>query len=71
MSYYAGLKGEPKKPHFSKFDVHFSREPLVPSTPSPEKDSLLEPTVHEKIAYQILKNEGFFGSPFILNLFYS
>ena len=35
------------------------------STPSPEKDTLFGPTVHEKIAYQILKMEGFFGSPFI------
>ena len=34
------------------------------STPSPEKDSLLGPTVHKKIAYQILKMEFFFGSPF-------
>ena len=34
------------------------------STPSPEKDSLFGPTVHKKIAYQILKKEVFFGSPF-------
>ena len=36
-------------------------------TPSPEKDSLLRPTVHEKIVYQILKKEFFFASPFIYN----
>ena len=35
------------------------------STLSPEKHSVLGPTVHEKIAYQILKMEVFFGSPFI------
>ena len=34
------------------------------STPSPEKDTLFEPTVQEKIAYQIFKMEGFFGTPF-------
>ena len=34
------------------------------STPSPEKHSLLGLTVHEKIAYKILKMEVFFGSPF-------
>ena len=34
------------------------------STPSPEKDTLFGPTVHEKIAYQILKWEVFFGTPF-------
>ena len=30
------------------------------STPSPEKDTLFGPTVHEKIAYQILKKRRFF-----------
>ena len=30
------------------------------SIPSPEKDSLLGPTVYKKIAYQILKKGGFF-----------
>ena len=34
------------------------------STPSPEKDSLLGPMVHKKIARQILKKEAFFGQPF-------
>ena len=37
------------------------------STQSPEKDSLLGPTVHEKIAYQNLKRDGFFGPPFTSN----
>ena len=32
------------------------------STPSPEKDSLLGQLVHEKIAYQNLKHDGFFGT---------
>ena len=60
-----------QKPALSKFDVQFSREPLVQgglgvliSTPSPEKESLLGPTVREKIAYQILKEDCFFGPPF-------
>ena len=35
------------------------------STLSPEKDSLLGLMVQEKIAHQILKNEGFFGQPFM------
>ena len=34
------------------------------STLSPEKDSLLGLMFQEKIAHQILKNEGFFGQPF-------
>ena len=34
------------------------------STQSPEKDSLLGPTVHEKIAYQNLKRDIFFWPPF-------
>ena len=34
------------------------------STSSPEKDSLLAPMVHEKIAHEILKKEFFFGQPF-------
>ena len=33
------------------------------STPSPEKDTLFGPTVHEKIAYQILKMEFFLVHP--------
>ena len=47
------------------------------STPSPEKDSLLGPTVHKKIEYQNLKGDVFFAGPFnnclisyfILNVF--
>ena len=34
-------------------------------TPSPEKDNLLRPMVHEKIVYQILKKEGFLPHPLI------
>ena len=34
------------------------------STPSPEKDSLLGPTVHKKIEYQNLKGDVFFAGPF-------
>ena len=51
--------------------MQFSREILVPgdfsglsvlmSRQSPEKDNPLGPTVQEKIAYKIFKNEGFFG----------
>ena len=36
------------------------------STPSPEKDSLLGPTVHKKIEYQNLKGDVFFAGPFII-----
>ena len=45
--------------------VSFSGLGVLMSTPSPEKDTLFGPTVHEKIAYQILKMEGFFGTPFM------
>ena len=34
------------------------------STPSPETDSLLGPTVHKKIEYQNLKEDVFFAGPF-------
>ena len=43
--------------------VSFSGLEVLISTPSPEKDTLFRPTVHEKIAYQILKMEFFFGLP--------
>ena len=36
------------------------------STLSPEKDSLLVPKDHEKIAHQILKNEGFWITLYLL-----
>ena len=45
--------------------MSFSGLGVLISRPSPEKDSLLGPTVHEQLAHQILKKEGFFGSPFI------
>ena len=55
------LKGPAKKCHLSNFDIQFSLLTVGPmSTPSPEKDSLLGPTVHEQLAHQILKKEGFF-----------
>ena len=38
---------------------------LLMSTPSPEKDSLLGPSVHEKIAYQNLKHDGFFTTLYV------
>ena len=37
-------------------------------TPSAEKDSLLRPTVHEKIVYQILKKEFFLPHPLYLDI---
>ena len=39
------------------------------STPSPEKDSLLGQLVREKIAYQNLKWDIFFGPPFSYHTF--
>ena len=45
--------------------MSFSGLAVLMSTPSPEKDSLLGPTVQEKIGDKILKMEVFFGSPFI------
>ena len=70
------LKGEPKKNSIFKIwcaiwswtvdprRVSFSGLGVLISRPSPEKDSLLGPTVHEQLAHQILKVEVFFGSPF-------
>ena len=40
------------------------------SIPSPEKDSLLGPTVYKKIVHQILKKEVFFGQPFNVDQYY-
>ena len=42
---------------------------LAISTPSPKKDTLFGPTVHEKIAYQILKKEGFFWFTLYINTY--
>ena len=36
------------------------------STPSPEKDSLLGPTVHTEIENQNLKGDVFIAGPFII-----
>ena len=44
--------------------LSFSGLDVLISTPSPEKDSLLGPTVHEKIALEILISHIFFGTPF-------
>ena len=66
------IKGGPKKRHVSNFDMQFFREPIVLGG-CPFQDleyslvlkvlkSLLGPTVHEKIAYQNLKHDGFFGT---------
>ena len=41
--------------------LSFSQLGLLMSTPSPEKDSFLGPTVPMQIAPQILKNEGFYN----------
>ena len=43
---------------------------VLMSTPSPEKDTLFGPTVHEKIAYQILKKVFFFGTHFTTLIIY-
>ena len=48
--------------------LSFSGHGVLISTPSPDKGSLLGQMVREKIAYQILKKEGFFGPPFITDL---
>ena len=73
------IKGGPKKMSRFKFwyaifswthcprRLSFSGLGVLISTQSPEKDSLLGPTVHEKIAYQNLKRDIFFGPPFRMN----
>ena len=73
------IKGGAKKTSFFKIwytifswtvglkRLSFSGLGVLMRTPSPEKDSLLRPTVHEKIVDQILKKEGFFAPPFIQN----
>ena len=60
------IKGEQKTLLFENLMCNFlmnrwSQEAvlLLISTPSPEKDSLLGPNFHEKIAHQILKKEVF------------
>ena len=70
------IKGAPKKLSIFKIwyaifswtvgpkRVSFSGLWVLMSTPSPDKDTLFGPTVHKKIAYQILKMEFFFGTPF-------
>ena len=74
---YPNIKGYPKKPSFFKIwcaiflwtvgprRLSFSGLNVLISTPRPEKDSLLGPTVHEKITHQILKNDFFLDNPLL------
>ena len=48
--------------------MSFSGLGLLISTPSPEKDSLLGPNVHEQIAHEILKKEVFIAPKIIKTL---
>ena len=47
--------------------LSFSGLGVLISTSSPEKDSLLAPMVHEKIAHEILKKEGFLDNPLLFH----
>ena len=74
------IKGEPKKTSFFKIwcaicswtvgprRLSFSGHGVLISRPSPEKDSLLGPTVHEQLAHQILKKEVFIAPKIIKTL---
>ena len=69
------LKGCPNKTSFLKIwwaifswtvgprRLSFSGLGVLISTSSPEKDTLLAPVVHDKIAHEILKKEGFLDNP--------
>ena len=77
LDYYIKSKGWTKKKSIFKIwyaiflwtigpkRVSFGLVVLM-SIPSPEKDSLLGPTVHEKNAYQILKKGFFLPHPLLI-----
>ena len=45
--------------------LSFSGLGVLISTSSPEKDTLLAPTVHKKIAHEIFKKEVFYDHPLL------